>query len=534
MGADLVAIPPSFRANAGGVAAYSAIKMRTDPFPPVDADLPGLLRRLQGQFTGGDAAGAQQTLSELGAARALAPTSLVGALCLGGAAFAAWLVATQHADFGGEQCTATVLDAFDQVLAPPPDAAPDHEQCVARWLIGQFGLDSTPATLLELVRAEFLIDRGPLAELPVAIRGAMGHRQWALSLRGFERIRETLKERTPRGSFGLAATCLHRLGRFEEADEWVRAGLGERQALIAIPPVHSEQALLARWGRFQAPVISIICTTYNHERYIDSAIRGFLSQDCEFPFEILIHDDASTDRTQEVVRRWQQRYPAIIKPVLQTVNQKSQGVRPFELMLARAQGAYVATCEGDDYWIDSRKLQRQVGFLQQHPDVSCSVHNYYHFVESTLVVKPWRRVTRDFFITPRQLMAVQFLLWLPTLVFRKAFSALPPERSLAAFGDQFLTSLLGTLGRGVYFETLLGAVRRENEFSTWTPLPESQKEPKRVQTWAALVRLHKRLGNRQAVDDLLARIESSPLDAQTKASIFEASARLQTPTLAAA
>src|SRR5204862_3633855 len=104
-------------------------------------------------------------------------------------------------------------------------------------------------------------------------------------------------------------------------------------------------------------------TTYNHERYIDNAIRGFLSQDCAYPFEILIHDDASTDRTQDVIRHWQQRYPQLIKPVLQTENQKSKGVRPFELLLAKARGDYVATCEGDDFWVDPAKLQRQVGYL---------------------------------------------------------------------------------------------------------------------------------------------------------------------------
>ena len=208
--------------------------------------------------------------------------------------------------------------------------------------------------------------------------------------------------------------------------------------------------------------------------------------------------------------------------------------RPLETLLARARGGYVATCEGDDYWIAPTKLQRQVAFLRGHADVSCSAHNYYHFVESTLAIKPWRPVRKDFFVSPRQLMAVQFLLWLPTLVFRKSFSTLPPERALAAFGDQFITSYLGTLGRGVYFETMVGAVRRENAFSTWSPLPEAEKERRRVRTWAALVRLHERLGNPQAVDDLMARIHGSALDASTKASILDASSSPTPSTLAAA
>ncbi|MFO1336663.1 MAG: glycosyltransferase [Burkholderiaceae bacterium] len=504
------------------------------PFPTLDAELGGLLQALHRQFQAGDAAGANSTLATLGPSRALDPWTVMGALCVGGAAFAAWLVATQQPNLTGEQCTAIVLDAFEQVLAPPPDARPEHEALVARHLVKGLGLSVAPGDLLNLVRAEFLIDRGPLADLPTAVRGAMDQQQWALSLRGFERIRHELKERTPRGTYGMASMCLHRLGRYEDANQWVRDGLGERQALIATPPVHTEKALLARWGRHTAPVVSILCTAYNHERYIEDTLRGFLSQDCEFPFEILIHDDASTDGTQDVIRRWQKRYPRIIKPVLQTQNQMSRGVRPLETLLARARGGYVATCEGDDYWIAPTKLQRQVAFLRGHADVSCSAHNYYHFVESTLAIKPWRPVRKDFFVSPRQLMAVQFLLWLPTLVFRKSFSTLPPERALAAFGDQFITSYLGTLGRGVYFETMVGAVRRENAFSTWSPLPEAEKERRRVRTWAALVRLHERLGNPQAVDDLMARIHGSALDASTKASILDASSSPTPSTLAAA
>ena len=339
------------------------------------------------------------------------------------------------------------------------------------------------------------------------------------------RVRQGLGDKTPRDTSGMAAMCLHRLGRYAEADAWVNEGLGSDRQRLAIPPVHSQKELLRRWGRHARdarPVISIICTTYNHERYIDSTIRGFLSQDCPYPFEILIHDDASTDRTPDVVRHWQQRYPALIKPLLQTVNQKSQGVHPFELLLARARGYYVATCEGDDYWIDPGKLQRQVSFLMAHPDVSCSAHNYYHFIETSLVVRPWSKIGRDCFISQRQLMATQFLLWLPTLVFRKSFSALPPERALAAFGDQFLTSWLGTLGRCAYFDSLMGAVRRENEFSSWSPLPGREKERRRVKTWVAMLRMHERLGQQQAVEDLKAKIDASSLDAPTKAQLLAA------------
>ena len=150
------------------------------------------------------------------------------------------------------------------------------------------------------------------------------------------------------------------------------------------------------------------------------------------------------------------------------------------------------------------------------------------------MVRPWSRIGQDIFISQRKLMAAQFLLWMPTLVFRKTFSALPPERSLAAFGDQFLTSYLGTLGRCAYFDTFVGAVRRENEFSTWSPLPEREKERRRVKTWVAMLRMHERLGQHQAIEDLMAKIKASTLDPRLKTSILGDSTPSHSSTLAAA
>lgn len=508
--------------------------MSASTLPPIDADLPDLLRRLLQQFADGDTPGQTVTLAAIGSPRLLAAPTVVGALCLGGADFALRLVAAVDPAADPAVCSQFVLEALAGLLEAPPDAPADHEHRLAQWLIDGYGLASPAAALLDTVRAEFLITQGPLEELPEAVLAAMRLQQWALAVRGLTRVHEAMGSKTPRNTYGLAAMCLHRLGQFDQADRWALEGLGDKAALLDIPPVRSEHELLRRWGTHAAPVISIICTTYNHERYIESAIRGFLSQDCAYPFEILIHDDASTDRTQDVIRRWQQRYPRLIKPVLQRVNQKSQGIHPFELLLAQARGAYVATCEGDDFWVDPGKLQHQVGFLMKHPDISCSAHNYHHYIETSLTIRTWSKIGRDFFIPQRQLMATQFLIWLPTLVFRKTFSALPPERALAAFGDQFLTSYLGTMGRCAYFDSLVGAVRRENEFSSWSPLPDAEKERRRVRTWAAMRCLQQRMGQQQAVDDLTAKIAASSLDEPTKASIVEMAARFQPATLEAA
>lgn len=121
-------------------------------------------------------------------------------------------------------------------------------------------------------------------------------------------------------------------------------------------------------------LVSIDCITYNHEKYIAQAIEGFLMQKTTFAYEILIHDDASTDKTPEIIREYEKKYPALIKVIYQSENQYSQGIRVDQFNLKRAEGKYAAICEGDDYWTDPDKLQKQVDYMQSHPECSACIH----------------------------------------------------------------------------------------------------------------------------------------------------------------
>ena len=117
------------------------------------------------------------------------------------------------------------------------------------------------------------------------------------------------------------------------------------------------------------PFVSILCATYNQKDYIAQTIEGFLMQKVNFPIEIIIHDDASTDGTAEIVKDYAKKYPDIIKPILQKENQYSQRIEIWTTHIyPKAQGKYFADCEGDDYWTDPNKLQRQVDFLESHPE----------------------------------------------------------------------------------------------------------------------------------------------------------------------
>ena len=115
-------------------------------------------------------------------------------------------------------------------------------------------------------------------------------------------------------------------------------------------------------------MVSVRCATYNHVNYIRQCLDGFVMQRTNFRFEVIVHDDASTDGTTEIIREYAEKYPDIIKPMYETENQYSKDVKAMNIRINnRLTGKYIAICEGDDYWIDPLKLQKQVDFLDDHP-----------------------------------------------------------------------------------------------------------------------------------------------------------------------
>lgn len=129
------------------------------------------------------------------------------------------------------------------------------------------------------------------------------------------------------------------------------------------------------------PMVAIHCITYNQECYIRDTLEGFILQKTSFPFIAIVHDDASTDGTADIVREYAEKYPEIIKPIFETENQYSKHDGSLSRIMNKAvddSGAkYVAYCEGDDYWIDPYKLQKQVDFLEANPNYSLVYTNNY-------------------------------------------------------------------------------------------------------------------------------------------------------------
>lgn len=145
--------------------------------------------------------------------------------------------------------------------------------------------------------------------------------------------------------------------------------------------------------------VSVICLVYNHEKYLRACLDGFVMQECDFEYEVLIHDDASTDASASIIREYEEKYPNIIKPIYQKENQYSRGTPISKTYLfPRAKGEYLAWCEGDDCWTDKSKLQMQVDFLDKNPTYAACVHSaeYNDLANKRITVRPSITESREY------------------------------------------------------------------------------------------------------------------------------------------
>jgi glycosyltransferase involved in cell wall biosynthesis len=230
-------------------------------------------------------------------------------------------------------------------------------------------------------------------------------------------------------------------------------------------------------GQVSAPVVSISCNTYNQINFIREAIEGFLMQKTSFSVEILIHDDASTDGTAEIVREYEKKYPNVIFPIYQTENQYSKGIKiASNYQFPRARGKYIALCEGDDYWTDSLKLQKQVNFLEANPDYVLCFHKVKTLISNNLqdddvLEKRYQAIANKQEIATIDLLKYKNFIHTCSVVFKNANIKFPFEYNYSPIGDYFLFILLSELGLIHRIEEYMGVYRRGSGiYSTLSPL----------------------------------------------------------------
>ena len=143
--------------------------------------------------------------------------------------------------------------------------------------------------------------------------------------------------------------------------------------------IESQLEHISSVSKQRRPLVVISCLAYNHADYIRDALDGFVMQQTSFPVVAIVHDDASSDRTQEIIKEYAEKYPEIILPILERENLYSRHDGSLGRIMRKSReltGAkYIAMCEGDDYWTDPLKLQKQVDFLESHPDYSLCFHS---------------------------------------------------------------------------------------------------------------------------------------------------------------
>jgi glycosyltransferase involved in cell wall biosynthesis len=213
--------------------------------------------------------------------------------------------------------------------------------------------------------------------------------------------------------------------------------------------------------KINSPLVSVCMITYNHEKYIAEAIEGVLMQDVDFEVELVIADDASTDRTGEIVQKYIDNHPKG-NWIKYTIHTQNIGMMPnFIWSIEKAVGKYMALCEGDDYWIDPHKLQNQVSFLETNPDFSICYHPIKILMTSGELVDDF--IAEKYFKAPEStifdLAIFGNYIHTPSVVFRKASLLISENFHLSPVGDYYLYVLLAQKGK-IKRANIIGAVYR--------------------------------------------------------------------------
>lgn len=228
-------------------------------------------------------------------------------------------------------------------------------------------------------------------------------------------------------------------------------------------------------------LVSICCITYNQEKYIKDALESFLHQKTKFKYEIIVRDDASIDNTANIIKEYEKKYPDIVKPIYEKENGYKKGIEPASVTFQKAKGKYVALCEGDDYWIDNQKLQKQVDYMEKHDNCTLCFHNaemlYMKNKKKEIYINKkaaYKRYLRpDGIYTADNIHLIRFGGSIPTASFMfrsKYLKNIPDFYFKCPCGDMPLKLIMTSYGYAYYMDEVMSVYRRETGISitdTW-------------------------------------------------------------------
>jgi glycosyltransferase involved in cell wall biosynthesis len=259
------------------------------------------------------------------------------------------------------------------------------------------------------------------------------------------------------------------------------------------------------------PLVSVIMITYKHETFIAEAIEGVLMQEVDFPVELIIADDCSPDGTGEIVQKFIDEHPNG-RWIKYTKHKANKGMMPnFVWALEQARGKYIALCEGDDYWTDPLKLQKQVDFLEVNEEYILTGHDAVIVDSNTTVVSETKLPIKYKRSASRDELKQMFWVLTLTMVYRNIdeLRNYPVALLNVPNGDTCLISLLGNYGAYHYHEDIKPAAYRIHDGGVWSVLNNNQKIIKQCITLNSLRRYYDQREDNEMINFLSHKIKNN-------------------------
>lgn len=225
--------------------------------------------------------------------------------------------------------------------------------------------------------------------------------------------------------------------------------------------------------------VTVRCITYNHVAYIEQCLTSLVSQKTTFSYEVLVFDDASTDGTSDIVRRFAEEYPNIIVPVIHSSNHYSRGIDTDEGFLDLAKGKYVAFCEGDDYWCSDDKLQEQFDYMESHPDCRLHCHAVAEFDDQKQKIACIRKASDTEADVSLERVLFNFTSFgTNSMMYRRVDHELPKAFRGWGVGD-YPRFIYSKLAGNIHYSTDIMSAYRTNVPGSWTSRNRSLSAKKR-------------------------------------------------------